>query len=165
MARCASAKKRVLTEILRTVHSFMTLNWLESQRRMVRIDVQALGYGVQPWEKPGSTLLVCFRHADIAEHIDHDQAVRRAECSMRKQNPILPRFSLPHHLCGGGAWAPRALGCASLEAIRGTSGNRLQVSHPAGAGGLSPLSLLAPVDCTPVLTSFLPELTHFNPVF
>jgi hypothetical protein len=43
--------------------------------------------------------------------------------------------------------ATSALGGADLEAVLETTVDDLQVRHPAAAGGLSSLGLLAPVDC------------------
>lgn len=44
--------------------------------------------------------------------------------------------------------APGALGLAGLEAVLESPGDVLEVAHAAGADRLSPLGLLAPVDCT-----------------
>ena len=43
---------------------------------------------------------------------------------------------------------PRALRCAILEAIASLARNVLERPHAAAAGRLSPLGLLAPVDCS-----------------
>lgn len=51
-------------------------------------------------------------------------------------------------LCsGGGLGTTGTLGCALLEAVAELAGNELEGAHAAGAGGLSPLRLLAPVVC------------------
>lgn len=47
------------------------------------------------------------------------------------------------------------LGGAFLEAVLELAVDGLQVLHAAGAGGLSPLGLLAPVDCGNPLVLFL----------
>lgn len=52
-----------------------------------------------------------------------------------------------HPLFGLGRWSPRVLGGTGLEAILELSGNALHVPHTSSTGGLSPLSLLAPVVC------------------
>jgi hypothetical protein len=49
--------------------------------------------------------------------------------------------------------SPRALRCATLEAIREFPCNVLQGSHPASARSLSPLCLLAPFVCNKIAVS------------
>ena len=55
--------------------------------------------------------------------------------------------SVPDHLSRSGQRASGALWRACLEAILESPGDRTHVSHAAGADGLSPLRLLAPVVC------------------
>jgi len=43
------------------------------------------------------------------------------------------------------SWSPRILWCTGLEAILEFAWNTLHVAHATGTGGLSSLSLLAPV--------------------
>jgi hypothetical protein len=50
------------------------------------------------------------------------------------------------YLCGGSR-TPGALGGALLEAVGEFARDELEGSHASGAGGLSPLGLLAPVVC------------------
>jgi hypothetical protein len=52
-----------------------------------------------------------------------------------------------HHLFGLNGWSPRILWYAELEAVLELSWYLLQGTHASTAGGLSPLGLLAPVDC------------------
>lgn len=54
-------------------------------------------------------------------------------------------------LCGLGGRATGALGSALLEAVLEAARDGLERAHAAGTGGLSPLRLLAPVDCSSVL--------------
>lgn len=70
----------------------------------------------------------------------------------RSPKTTRPVIHVPAHQCpkttcllGSGVGTPRALGDTSLEAVLELSGDGAEVSHAAGAGDLSALSLLGPV--------------------
>lgn len=57
------------------------------------------------------------------------------------------RFVLLRGLLALALGAARTLGDAGLETVLEAAGDVLEVAHAASADGLSPLGLLAPVDC------------------
>lgn len=59
----------------------------------------------------------------------------------------IAHVSCPCHLCGGSLGATSTLRCALLETVAELAGDELEGAHATGTGGLSPLSLLAPVVC------------------
>jgi len=61
--------------------------------------------------------------------------------------PYAPNPVMILPLSRGSDGAPRTLGHTSLETVLELPGNLAEVSHAAGTGDLSPLSLLGPVVC------------------
>lgn len=69
-----------------------------------------------------------------------------------------------HHLFGLNSRSPRVFWYTGLEAVLELSWHLLQVTHTSSAGSLSPLGLLAPVDCNTMLVQILKYLPSRVPM-
>lgn len=92
----------------------------------------------------------CRKHTSLFQ-IHHASHNRRARCLFSTPE----KTTNPHRLRRSRRRTPRSLRRTSLEAVLCPPWNCLQVPHASGAGGLSSLSLLAPVVCN-LIVSHLP---------